>query len=82
MVFPLTGFTAGGPMANIDKDLGTPDQAQPFFDTEFHYRNGADHFFQKYREGRSDRTEGDVVGFWPSAKCVPANIYLLYTGIK
>ena len=84
LLFPMTGFDAA-PDPIPPTPLNTPNQEDHYFDSEFHYRNGVDHSYQAGRIGMStgpdNKTPGDKVEIlWPAGKCVPANIYLLYTG--
>jgi len=83
LLFPMTGVEVG-PGTNPSQQLNTPNQEDPYFDSEFHYRNGVDHSYQAGRIGMStkpDKIPGDKLElFWPAGKCVPANLYLLYTG--
>jgi hypothetical protein len=69
VVYPMTNFTVG---TNPSQQLGVPNQADMYFDSEFHYRSGGDHFHQFARGGMSQTQDGpgDVHALIPSIRCI------------
>jgi hypothetical protein len=74
---PLKNFAAMPANASATTSVGTPpDQKTELFDTEFHYRDGINHYYEEVREGMVGG--GTARTFHPGLGCMFANINLYF----